>query len=282
MTYRSLLTLLDADALGSMRNAVAIRLARDLDCHLVGVAPTGLIYVPMAPAAGPSLTRYAELAWEELRQQAREATRRFDDECRAKGVKSFEAVIDESDKAKSLVQHAHCSDLTVLTQPDPGAVDHVPALELVEQVVLYSARPTLILPYAGRFEAMGTNAVVAWDDSREAARALADALPLLRRAASVRILSWSESEANDDDDAAGRVRLEALRRWLMRQGVTAEVHVQPGQLDIAEAMLSRAADLGADLIVMGAYGHARWRERLLGGATRGVLASMTVPVLMSH
>jgi nucleotide-binding universal stress UspA family protein len=68
----------------------------------------------------------------------------------------------------------------------------------------------------------------------------------------------------------------------MWQGVTADVHVAPGDADIAEAMLSRAADLGADLIVMGAYGHTRWRERLLGGATRGVLASMTVPVLMSH
>ena len=280
MTYRSLLTLLDQDSLCGIRTDVAIRLAKDLDCHLVGVAPTGLIYVPMAPEAATSLTRYAELAWEELRQRAQEATRRFSDDCRAKGVKSFEAVIDESDKARSLVQHAHCSDLTVLTQADPGAPDHGLVLELVEQVVLYSARPTLILPYAGRFEAMGTNAVVAWDDSREAARALSDALPLLRRAASVRIVSWSESDANDD--AAGRLRLEALRRWLMWQGVMADVRIEPGQLDIAEAMLSGAADLGADLIVMGAYGHTRWRERLLGGATRGVLASMTVPVLMSH
>jgi nucleotide-binding universal stress UspA family protein len=280
MTYRSLLTLLDQDSLCGIRTDVAIRLAKDLDCHLVGVAPTGLIYVPMAPEAAASLTRYAELAWDELRQRAQEATRRFGDECRAKGVKSFEAVIDESDKARSLVQHAHCSDLTVLTQPDPAAPDHGLVRELVEQVVLYSARPTLILPYAGRFDTLGTSAVVAWDDSREAARALSDALPLLRRAASVRIVSWSESGTNDD--AVGRPRLDALRRWLMWQGVMADVHIEPGQLDIADAMLSSTADLGADLIVMGAYGHTRWRERLLGGATRGVLASMTVPVLMSH
>ena len=77
-------------------------------------------------------------------------------------------------------------------------------------------------------------------------------------------------------------RLDALQHWLMWQGVSADVRIETTGVDIADAMLSRAADFGADLIVMGAYGHARWAERVLGGATRGLLASMTVPVLMSH
>src|SRR5207245_3818728 len=137
---------------------------------------------------------------------------------------------------------------------------------LVEQVLIYSARPTLVLPYAGRLDTIGSNVMVAWDDSREAARAVSDALPLLRIARSVQVVSWNES--TDISDTTLRPRLDALHRWLMWQGVTAEIHVETTDIGIAEAMLSRAADLGADLIVMGAYGRARCAERVVGGATR--------------
>ena len=280
MTYRSLLIFLDGDPLCEARTQVATRLARDLDCHLVGVAPTGLIDMPVSPGAATSLTQFAALAWDTLRDQAEQATQRFRDQCRQLGVKSFEAVTDESDKATSLVRHAHCSDLTVLTQADPSVPGHRLAQDLVEQVVLYSARPTLILPYAGRFGTVGTNVMVAWDDSREAARALSDALPLLRLAKHVQIVSWNST--SDDDDNALRARLDALGRWLMWQGVSADMRVETTGIDVADAMLSRAANLNTDLIVMGAYGHVRWTERMLGGATRGLLTSMTVPVLMSH
>ncbi len=257
-----------------------MRLAKVLDCHLVGVAPTVLIDLPVSAQAAASLADFAALAWDTLRDQAERATNRFRDECRAAGVKSSEAVVDESDKAPSLVRHAHCSDLTVLTQADPTAPRHRWAQDLVEQVVLYSARPTLILPYAGRFDTIGTNVMVAWDDSRESARAVSDALPLLRLAKQVQVVSWNEAGAIEDKTL--RPRLEALHRWLMWQGVSADVRVETTDVGIAKAMLSRAADLKTDLIVMGAYGHARWTERVLGGATRGLLASMTVPVLMSH
>jgi nucleotide-binding universal stress UspA family protein len=281
MTYRSLLVLLEPGALSAARTQVALRLAKRLDCHLVGLAPTGLVDMPATAVAAASLADFAALAWDTLREQAQQAAQEFPDTCRAAGLKSFEAVVDESDKALSLVHHAHCSDLTVLTQADPGAPGHRVAQDMVEQVVLYSARPTLILPHVGHFKTVGSNAMVAWDDSREAARALSDALPLLRLAERVQVISWNEPK--DGADAATlRPRLDALRQWLLWQGVTAEVAVETSTIAVAEAMLSRAADLGADLIVMGAYGHARWTERMLGGATRGLLAAMTVPVLMSH
>ena len=280
MTYRSLLVLLDQDPQCAARSQVAMRLANVLDCHLVGVAPTGLIDLPVSAPAAASLADFAALAWDTLRDQAERATVRFRDECRATGVKSSEAVIDESDKAASLVRHAHCSDLTVLTQADPTAPGHRLVQDLVEQVLLYSARPTLILPYAGSIETVGRNAMVAWDDSREAARALSDALPLLRRAKHVQVVCWSEDGA--DCDKALRPRLDALSKWLMWQGVSANLRVEMTNMDIADAMLSHAADLNTDLIVMGAYGRARWTERVLGGTTRGLLTSMTVPVLMSH
>ena len=280
MTYRSLLVFLDRDPLCAARTQVAMRLAKDLDCHLVGLAPTGLINLPAFSEAATALAEFSAFAWESLREQAEQVTQRCRNACRAAGVKSFEAVIDESEMALSLVRHAHCSDLTVLTQADPTAPGHRYAQAFVEQVVLYSARPTLVLPYAGRFDTVGSNVMVAWDDSREAARALSDALPLLRLAQRVQVVSWSEAGA--DCDKMLRPHLDALSHWLRRQGVSADLRVEMTNIDIANAMLSQAADLNTDLIVMGAYGHARWAERVLGGATRGMLATMTVPVLMSH
>ena len=280
MTYRSLLVLLAQDPLCAKRVQVAIQLARGFDCHLDGVAPTGLIPLPTLTATPTSLVELGSIAQGTLREQAAQAAQYFSDECRTAGVKSFEAFVDDADLVASLLRRTRCNDLTVLTQADPSATDHRLAQGIVEQVVLYSARPTLVLPYAGRLDAIGQRIMVAWNGSREAVRALADALPLLRRAQHVQVFSWDEKRI--DPGETPRSDLDALHAWLQRHGVAAEMHVEATDIDIADAMLSRAADLGTDLIVMGAYGHSRWAERVLGGATRGLLGSMTVPVLMSH
>ena len=138
----------------------------------MGVAPIG----PPGPAQSPaSLSEFDPIRSDTLRHQAERTTERFREECQAAGVKSFEAVIDECDTASSLVRYAHCNDLTVLTKADPAAPDHCLTQKLVDQIVLQSARPTLILPCAGRFDtivSIGTHVMVAWDDSREAARAV--------------------------------------------------------------------------------------------------------------
>ena len=280
MTYRSLLVLLDRAPSCAARTEYATRLARTLDCHLVGLAPTDLIDLPATPKAAASLNEYAALVWDALRDQAERAADAFRDACRAARVKSFETVIDEANKIESLVRHARCSDLTVLTQAEPASPSVSAAKDLVESVILHSARPTLVLPHAGRFEGVGTRVLVAWNDSREAARAVSDALPMLQRAGHVEVVSWSEGNATEDK--AVRPQLDALHRWLMWHGVSAQVRVEPVSAGVADAMLLHAEDTNADLIVMGAYGHSRLSERVLGGATRGLLASMTVPVLMSH
>ena len=280
MSYRSLLVLLDQDPLCTLRMRFALRLAQQLECSLVGVAPTGLVDLPAAPAPAATLANHANAAWDQLHERAERAVRAFGDECRAARFTPFDTVVDIAARPESLVRHGRCNDLTVLTQADPSAPDYRAMRELVEQVVLRSARPTLLLPYAGRAATFATHPLVAWDDSREAARALSDALPLLQRAHKVQVVCWDESHS---DTEALRVRLEGLRTWLTRHRVSSDVRIEPAfGVDIADALLSHAADMGADLIVMGAYGHARWAERMLGGATRGVLASMTVPVLMSH
>jgi nucleotide-binding universal stress UspA family protein len=138
----------------------------------------------------------------------------------------------------------------------------------------------LVLPYANAAQTLATNALVAWDDSHAAARAIADALPLLRRARSVHVMLFNRDAPADEGGLSSD--LSSVADWLARHGVSARTRVESTGIAVSDALLSRAADLGTDLIVMGAFGHARWRERVLGGTTRDVLGSMTVPVLMSH
>ncbi|CAG1017855.1 hypothetical protein BURC_02554 [Burkholderiaceae bacterium] len=279
MTYRSLLVLLDNSATCAARTHVAMRLARERDCHLVGLAPTGLIDIPAATEKTPALANYAALAWGALRDQAEWATDRFRKECRAAGLRSFEAVVDESDKAASVVRHAHCSDLVVMSQA-AGDAEHRADQAMLEQVILQSARPTLVVPRANHLPPVGWTALVAWNDSREAARALGDALPILVHSSTVELVQWKDVAAGED--AALRSRLDAAQRWLMWHGVACDVNVEATALPLAGAILSRATDLRADLVVMGAFGRSRWAERVLGGATRSMLTETTLPVLMSH
>ena len=255
-------------------------MARAHGSHLVGLAPTGFADFPISVDGAASLVEYAEVAWQAVRDRAARAEHSFRSACAGSGL-SFEAIVEEEAQATAILAHASCADLVVMSQADPSAANHVFARQLVENVVLQAPRPALLLPYAGRFEAAPRNVMVAWDGSREVARALADALPLLHRCEAIRLVAWNEG--NEDDDASLRARLDAVCRWLARHEVRATAHTEAKpSVGIADAMLSRAADLSIELIVMGAYGHARWTERVLGGATRGLLASMTVPVLMSH
>lgn len=277
MAYRRLLVLLEQNPADTHRIEAAIRLAKLLDSQLVGLAPTGLLDLPSSPGAAGALAEYAALAWDLLREQAVQATQRFGDRCHAAGLRAFEAVVDEADTAESLLRHAHCCDLVLLTQADADGPHPASNQQLVEQVVLRSARPVLILPHAGGVERFGGHAMLAWDDSPQAARAVADALPMLARSEKVTVVAWAEHGLQPQ-----RSQLDNLCRWLLLHGVSAEARIEPAPTGIADAMLSTAADLGADLLVMGAYGHSRWSELLLGGATRGVLRKMTVPALMSH
>lgn len=176
---------------------------------------------------------------------------------------------------------AHAADLIVLGQRDPADNEAFDDPHFVESVVLQCGRPALVVPYAGAFPKVGKTILVAWNGSREAARAIHDALPFLRRAESVDVVSWGKSDVSSD------LWLSPARyavEWLARHRVQAQLHdfETAGGNDTGQMLLSRAADLGSDLIVMGAYGHGRMRELVLGGVTRTILTSMTVPVLLSH
>jgi nucleotide-binding universal stress UspA family protein len=145
-----------------------------------------------------------------------------------------------------------------------------------ERVVLESGRPTLMIPYAGDFERVGGRVLVAWNATREAARAVADTLPLLVRAEQVVVL--------EIDPAEGRMAPgPGLVAHLRRHGVEAEArHTVSAGIALGEILLSTIADAGSDLLVMGAYGHSRVHELALGGVTRTILEEMTIPVVMSY
>lgn len=178
--------------------------------------------------------------------------------------------------AASVARQTRYADLTVLGQVDPEAPSD--SRIVPEEVVLSSGRPVLIVPYAGRFESLARRVLVAWNVSREAARAVGDALPLLADAEAVTVLSINAERGTQSEQPASD-----LAHYLARHGVEAEARaIVAKDPAVGAALLAHAADFGADLIVMGAYGHSRTRELLMGGATRHLLRHMTVPLLMAH
>lgn len=200
----------------------------------------------------------------------------------------------EGDALSALLQRARCTDLLVLGQHDPGQPDGT-ASTLAPRLLMGAGCPLLFVPYAmgngGATPHCGERVLVAWSDRRESARALRDALPLLQRAQQVELVRFTR------ETKAGGEPLDEVAAHLRRHGVHAECTVHRSReptvaerllprwtpdAPVAEALLSHAADTGADLIVMGGYGHPRAWELVLGGVTRTLLQSMTVPVLMSH
>lgn len=280
MNFRSLLVFLDGDARCDARSHLAARFAVAHDSHLVGVAPTGLVELPSGTGAASRCIDDAAAARVETLERASDCVEHFRECCRAEGVASVEAGVHEGERAAIVLHHAHCADVTVIGQADPASPSQPKDKRFVEQVLLHNARPTLIVPHAGRFDAVGVNVLVAWDGSRGSARATADAVPLLRHAGQVHLRVWRRE--GELAERPIRERLETVQRWLMRQGVAADVRVETADAAIGDAILDKAADLGVDLIVMGTYGHSRWIERIFGGATRTALARSPVPLLMSH
>jgi nucleotide-binding universal stress UspA family protein len=274
-----LLVVLDTDASAHARIEIAAALAERFAAHLVGLYP-----LPMPEA--PRHFGYYDPAllhpfFEELRARARDAadkTRRaFEQIAGRRGVSAEWRESPEGEDA-DLALHARYADLTILGQLDPDEPDTIRPRP--EQVTLVSGRPILVVPHVGNFADLGRRIVIGWNASREAARAVNDAMPLLTAAETVTVLTIDPREGSR---AHGELPGADISLHLARHGVKAEIErTVSADLPVGEVLLSRVADLGADLLVMGAYGHSRARELLLGGATRSLLRSMTLPVLMSH
>lgn len=165
-------------------------------------------------------------------------------------------------------------DAVILQQPDPTGVD---TSDIVEGALFQSGHPIIVVPYI-RAQLQIKTALIAWDGSASAARAVSDALPMLALARHVEVVTVGDKGSKNPYLSSA-----ALARHLVHHGIAAEPKRLSGDdIDVGNMLLSHAADAGADFLVMGGYGHSRLREIVLGGVTREILRSMTVPVLMSH
>jgi len=277
MSYRTIVVHADRAANAEARIALAAAIAAREEAHLVGAAMTGM---PRSMLAGRSyegsgvfLADYLRRA-EERVQQALEQFKTMADRL---GVQSFEARSSNDDDYAGLCMQARYADLVVLGQA--AAEEHESSMlpDLPDYVLLNCGRPVLLVPRTGRFPTIGKRVMVAWNGSVEAAKAVTAALPLLRGAEQVTLAVLGNSA-----DALGESPGADIALYLARHGVNVEVLRRPEPADPGKAILSLAADFNVDLLVMGAYGHSRFREMMLGGATRTILATATLPVLMAH
>jgi nucleotide-binding universal stress UspA family protein len=255
---------------------VAFRLAREFDAGIVGaylvpgttMTPSGAALLP-PDVATDRLDEYSEAQ--------HDAQAAFEKAARAAGVRDVAWRAPAGNPVDAAILAARCADVAVLSQRDPTARS---GDNFASQVVLGCGRPVLVVPYIGAPVDFGDRVLVAWDGGREAARAVGDAMPLLERAQKVSVVAVDN---DNDDDVGERLSAARLSAWLAAHGIAADIDRQEsGDVGIGEWLLSRVADLSADLVVMGGYAHARLRELVLGGVTRTMLRSMTVPVLMSH
>jgi nucleotide-binding universal stress UspA family protein len=279
MDYKTILVHQDAARRRSERLELALALADRCDAHLVGLFALSASWLPSYVRA--DTTAMLEAAQDLRRAEAAgEAATLFKSAAARYGSVKSEWRVSKADALRAVQLNARYSDLVVVGQrdsDDDGASGVAP--EFIDELVLSCGRPVLLVPYAGRFPDAGKRVLVAWNASAEAARAVADALPLLARAERVEVIVFEGGPPGDHGEEPGA----DAALYLARHGVKATVsRYGIPRVDVGSQILTRAADMSVDLIVMGAYGHSRLRELVLGGATRTILESMTVPVLMSR
>jgi nucleotide-binding universal stress UspA family protein len=263
----------DKDPAGSF----AVSIAEAFEAHILGVA---VAYEPVIPGTvmGGIPPEFIESQRAESETKARAAIARFEQSAKRSGL-SFETRIlstSISGAATQLGQIGRRFDLVVVGQADR---DKAGADDIVDEGVLFeSGRPVLFVPFIQKAGLALERVMICWDGSRAAARAVADAMPFLHKSKQVEVVIIATGRPKSDEIPGAD-----LGQHLARHGLKVEVkRITSPDIDVPSTILSYAADSSADMLVMGGYGHSRLREFVLGGATRGLLESMTVPVLMSH
>jgi nucleotide-binding universal stress UspA family protein len=255
----------------------AISIADTFNAHVLGVA---FSYEPVIPGMvmGGIPPEIIESQRRESDEKARAAVARFEASATRAGVAAESRIISASvsGAAEQLGRLGRRFDLVVVGQAQR---DEASAAEVVDEGVLFdSGRPVIFVPYIQKGGLKLDRIMVCWDGSRAATRAIADAMPFLKKAKQVEIVMVSTKKPKVDEIAGAD-----LGQHLARHGLTVDVkRITATDTDVSSTILSYAADSSTDFIVMGGYGHSRLREFILGGVTRGLLESMTVPVLMSH
>lgn len=285
MGFKTILVHVDGSPLSALRAGIAATLAGRHESHVIGAAMSGISRYAvgqMRAAAGTDLalaSPWIEEHARRLREQSEAELKQFEERMRSAGCASFERRVIDDDLVGGLSLQARYADLTVLSQYDPDQPGGGIAAGLPEIVAMSSGRPVLVLPRAWNGQCALSTAVVAWDASIEATHALHYALPLLKQARTVQVAVFN---AESSPDSHGEEPGADIALYLARHGVKVNVAREASGIDVGNALISRCADWEADFMVTGCYGHTRFREILLGGVSRTVLASSTIPVLMAH
>jgi nucleotide-binding universal stress UspA family protein len=255
----------------------ALSIAKMMGAHVTGIAFVFEPIIPDTPFGGGIPVDLIEIQREENAKAANAAISHFETAAKGAGVSAETRTLEATfgSAATEFARIARRADIAVLGQ---ARRETGPAEELMIEGALFdSGRPVIVVPFIQKQGLKLDRVLACWDGGRTAARAIGDAMPFLERAGSVELVIVAEHGKNDDITGA------SMAGHLSRHGIAVEVkRVSKGDIDVRDAILSYVADRDADLIVMGGYGHSRLREFILGGVTRGILASMTVPVLMSH
>jgi nucleotide-binding universal stress UspA family protein len=276
--YRRISVHLDHGFDCKRRIEAALALAKRHKAELVG------IYANAAPPQyyyGESVLMSRSLGIiKELQAQSRDAVETAFLEAAAEADVPAFMRAGTSSPSETVALLGRTTDLIVVSQENREDVEAAHEIEFVEQTLLTAGRPVLAIPSSGEFPVIGDRVLCCWDGSREAARALADAAPILRLASHMTVLSMNEGAASPKHEAP----FEDLATYCVAQGMPAPEHVRRDikGVGVGSTILNAAADHSADLIVMGAYGHSKLRQWALGGATASILKSMTVPVMFSH
>ena len=279
MSYKTILVHVDQSRHAPARIKLAAQLALADNAHLIGAAMSGIsrfVYQNSAIGYGAPIV-VTDLDF--LTERANSALAEFDAIASSIGVLSYEKRLIDDEPDGGLALQARYCDLVVVGQTDPDEPTVSLISDLPEYLMLHCARPVLIVPHAGQFDRIGNHPLVAWDGSMEATRAITNAIPLLKRANNVSLVLFNPGKQYQ---VHGEQPGVDIALYLARHGIEVTVVERGTEIDVGNALLSLAADLGSDLIVMGGYGHTRFREVLLGGATVTILKAMTVPILMSH
>ena len=280
MTIKTIaVSLVDIERQNNVMNA-AFSLAGIHDAHVLGIYTVPNPHGIAIPASYGAIS--ADIDHSRHFEEKLEGTKdKFEDFARRHGVRAEWRRVDGETGllADAMLKHAAYADLIVTGQVNSSTSASIESY-FVERLILESGRPVLIIPNMGKYDSVGTKVLIGWNATREALRAAFDAVPLMKEAKRVELL-WAN--ARDEPDIAGDLPGAELAAVFSRHDIKVVAKsISAPHLSPADALLNEAADSGADLIVIGAYGHSRLREFVFGGVTRTMLQNMTAPVLMSH
>jgi nucleotide-binding universal stress UspA family protein len=279
---RSILLHVDNASTGRMRLLTAQAVAKDMGAQLealYAVTPVHMMYPYVFAAEAPLAAQMAH-----LEQDQRNKQHAVFEQLRAAAGDGPKVQWHEThdEPTRGFVERAWAADLLVLGQHASSDTTFSGVNDdFVSSVLIDSGKPALVLPYIHQGPVKSQTVLMAWKPTPQAARAATAALPWLKRARQVHVATWMDHAAKPINQPINQPL--AIDTWLRHHGINAVLHHEaPAGRDLGDLLLSVAADVQAELLVMGCYGHSRTREWLLGGATRTVLRSMTLPVLMSH